>query len=41
MYERQVGQVHRISRRGFIRTTVAGGIGAAVLPDLTKGQDTR
>jgi len=41
MYERQVGQVHRISRRGFIRTTVAGGIGAAVLPDLTKGQDAR
>ncbi len=38
MYERQVSQVRRISRRDFVRSTVAGGIGAAVLPDLAKGQ---
>jgi peptidoglycan/xylan/chitin deacetylase (PgdA/CDA1 family) len=40
MYEGQVSQVRRISRRDFVRSTVAGGIGAAVLPKLTKGQDT-
>jgi hypothetical protein len=38
MFERQVSQVYRISRRDFIGTTIAGGIGAAVLPELTKGQ---
>jgi len=32
--------MHRISRRDFVKTTIAGGIGAAVLPDLTKGQNT-
>jgi len=30
----------RISRREFVSTTIAGGIGAAVLPGLTKGQNT-
>jgi hypothetical protein len=30
----------RISRRDFVRTTIAGGIGAAILPGLTKGKDT-
>ncbi len=38
MFERQVSQVYRISRRDFIGTTIAGGIGAAVLGDLAKGQ---
>jgi len=33
--------VHRISRREFVRTTLAGGIGAAVLPDVTKGRGSR
>ncbi|MHC4461817.1 MAG: polysaccharide deacetylase family protein [Planctomycetota bacterium] len=33
--------MYRISRRDFVRGTIAGGIGAAVLGDLTKGQDTR
>jgi hypothetical protein len=28
LYERQVSQVYRISRRDFVRTTIAGGIGA-------------
>ena len=41
MYERQVSQVHRISRRDFVKATIAASIGAAVLPDMTKGQDTR
>jgi hypothetical protein len=41
MYERQVSQVQRISRRDFVRTTIAGGVGAAILGDLTKGKDTR
>ena len=36
--------MHRISRREFVTTTIAGGIGARlwrVMPDLTKGQDTK
>ncbi|MHC4640938.1 MAG: polysaccharide deacetylase family protein [Planctomycetota bacterium] len=33
--------MHKISRREFVRSTIAGGIGAAVLPELTKGQDSR
>ena len=33
--------MHRISRRDFVTTAIAGGIGAAVLPDVTEGQDTR
>jgi len=41
MCERQVNQVQRISRRDFVRTTIAGGIGAAILPDLTKGHGTK
>jgi hypothetical protein len=41
MYERQVSQVQRISRRDFVRTTIAGGVGAAMLGDLTKGKDAR
>ena len=40
-YERQVKKMDRISRREFVSTTIAGGIGAAVLGDLTKGQDTK
>jgi peptidoglycan/xylan/chitin deacetylase (PgdA/CDA1 family) len=39
MYERQVSQVHRISRRDFVTTAIAGGIGAAVLADVAEGQD--
>jgi hypothetical protein len=31
----------RISRREFVRSTIAGGIGAAVLGELTKGRETR
>jgi len=31
--------MHRISRRKFVRSTIAGGIGAVVLPRLTKGRD--
>ena len=44
MYERQVSQVHRISRRDFVRTTVAGGIGASLgqaLPGPAQGQDAK
>ncbi len=33
--------MHRISRRDFVRSTITGGIGAAVLPYLAKGQDAR
>ena len=33
--------MHRISRRDFVRTTIAGGIGGVILPDLTKCQDTK
>ena len=33
--------MYGISRREFVRTTLAGGIGAAVLPDVTKGRDSR
>ncbi len=32
--------MHRISRREFVKSTIAGGIGAAVLPRFTKGQDS-
>ena len=38
MYERQVNKMDRISRREFVRSTIAGGIGAAVLGEMTKGQ---
>jgi peptidoglycan/xylan/chitin deacetylase (PgdA/CDA1 family) len=41
MYERQVSQMDRISRRDFVRTTIAGGMGAVVLPCLTKGQENK
>jgi peptidoglycan/xylan/chitin deacetylase (PgdA/CDA1 family) len=30
--------MHRISRRDFVRTTIAGGLTAGVLPDLTKAR---
>ena len=33
--------MHRISRREFVRTTIAGGIGAAMLGGLTEGQEAR
>jgi len=33
--------MHRISRREFVRTTIAGGIGAAVVPNLSQGQKMR
>ena len=33
--------MNRISRRDFVTTAIAGGIGAAVLPDVTKGRNTR
>jgi hypothetical protein len=33
--------MHRISRRDFVRSTIAGGIGAAVLGERTKGQESR
>ena len=33
--------MHRISRREFVRSTIAGGIGAALLGKRTKGQDSR
>jgi peptidoglycan/xylan/chitin deacetylase (PgdA/CDA1 family) len=33
-----VGKVYRISRRKFVGTTIAGGIGAAMLGEMSKGQ---
>ena len=33
--------MHRISRREFVRSAIAGGIGAAVLGEQTKGQESR
>ncbi|MBL7187351.1 MAG: polysaccharide deacetylase family protein [Phycisphaerae bacterium] len=32
--------MHRISRRDFVTTAIAGGMGAAVLADVTEGRDT-
>jgi peptidoglycan/xylan/chitin deacetylase (PgdA/CDA1 family) len=36
-----VKKMDRISRREFVRSTIAGGMGAAVMGELTKGQETR
>jgi peptidoglycan/xylan/chitin deacetylase (PgdA/CDA1 family) len=33
--------MHRISRRDFVASTIAGGIGAAIMTDQTKGQKNR